>query len=344
MRYVPGFKTVLAGLLVVLITVAAPVANMQVQAQPGPDAWQVFKDRFLLPEGRVVDTGNNDVSHSEGQGWSMILALAYNDRASFDRIWSWTRSNLARDDMRLFAWRYDPHQRPHVSDLNNASDGDLFIAWALHQAGQRWDDRNYLIASQSIRSEIASRLVRKVSGYTVLLPGLHGFAADGHVDLNLSYWFMPALVDFAAIEPDGPWQALVDDGRRLLEDARFGTELLPVDWIRLYDSGVVEPSPDFPSRFGYEAVRIPLYFAWVGFGNDAALDGVRAYWGQDGRVPAWVDVKTGERAPYAMSGGAEAVRALLNGRRDLLLSASPGGDDYYSASLVLLAQLAALVN
>lgn len=341
-RHVFSCLVLLAGLMAMALGHAQERVQADVPANASTDAWQFYKERFIMPEGRVVDTGNHDISHSEGQGWSMILALANDDRASFERIWDWTRSNLAREDVRLFSWRYDPHVRPHVSDLNNATDGDLFIAWALHLAGQRWDDNNYLVASRAIRNAIAERLVHTLSGYTVLLPGLQGFVGDGHIDLNLSYWFMPALVDFAAMEPEGRWQALIDDGRRLLEDARFGSEALPVDWIRLYQSGVVEPSPDFPPRFSYDAVRIPLYFSWVGFGSDPALDGVRAFWGLESHAPAWIDVKTGAIAPYAISAGTESVRALLNGRPDLMPAGPTENDDYYSASLVLLAKLAAL--
>ena len=34
--------------------------------------WLAFRNRFIAPEGRVVDTGNGGVSHSEGQGYAML--------------------------------------------------------------------------------------------------------------------------------------------------------------------------------------------------------------------------------------------------------------------------------
>src|SRR5262249_8402767 len=56
--------------------------------------WQNYRQRFVTDKGRVVDTANSMVSHSEGQGYGMLLAVAARDRAGFERIWNWTRANL----------------------------------------------------------------------------------------------------------------------------------------------------------------------------------------------------------------------------------------------------------
>lgn len=48
--------------------------------------WAQYKHRFLLPEGRIIDTGNHNVSHSEGQGFGMLLAVYNNDRPTFDLL------------------------------------------------------------------------------------------------------------------------------------------------------------------------------------------------------------------------------------------------------------------
>src|SRR5690606_35890576 len=219
--------------------------------------------------------------------------------------------------------------------------GDLFIAWALALAAEQWQDRNYRIASVAIRNEIARSLVQEVSGYKVLLPGVYGFVGEDYVDLNLSYWFMPALQDFASADPAGPWQRLISDGRRLLEDARFGELRLPVDWLRLHSNGIAEPSPNFPPRFGFDAVRIPLYFAWADFGSDAALQGIAEFWRHGAAAPAWVDVENGEVADYPVSTGVAAIQDLLAGDDDIPAAARLEEEDYYSASLLLLSQLAA---
>src|SRR5206468_12412320 len=58
--------------------------------------WAKYRERFVAEDGRVLDTGNQAVSHTEGQGWAMLFAEAAGDRASFDRIWNWTRTKLQR--------------------------------------------------------------------------------------------------------------------------------------------------------------------------------------------------------------------------------------------------------
>jgi endoglucanase len=93
--------------------------------------WQAFERRFVLAEGRVVDNGNRNVSHSEGQGYGLLGALRADDQATFDRILTWTMNHLTRPADALFAWRWQPETIPNVTDLNNATVGDVHIAWAL---------------------------------------------------------------------------------------------------------------------------------------------------------------------------------------------------------------------
>lgn len=102
---------------------------MMVSAQASADGWSTFKSRFLTPEGRIVDNANNNVSHTEGQGYGMLLAVANDDRATFDKLWSWTRQHLLNTQNDLFYWRYTPNVSDPVADKNNASDGDVLIAW-----------------------------------------------------------------------------------------------------------------------------------------------------------------------------------------------------------------------
>jgi len=121
--------------------------------------WGAFKSAYVTADGRVVDTGNGGISHSEGQGYGMLLAEAHGDRATFDHLWGWTGVNLMRDDVRLFRWRYDPKVGAAVADPNNATDGDIFIAWALLRASRRWKEQSYANDSRAIRAAIAQRLV-----------------------------------------------------------------------------------------------------------------------------------------------------------------------------------------
>src|ERR1700761_1976583 len=109
--------------LIALGAVAAiAVAAWFVLRTPAPDdaAWKSYKQHFLTAEGRIADTGNGGVSHTEGQGYAMVMATAYNDRAAFDALWGWTRKTLRRPDG-LFSWRYVPNSDQPIPDANDAS-------------------------------------------------------------------------------------------------------------------------------------------------------------------------------------------------------------------------------
>ena len=72
-----------------------------------------FKRQFIafnalfIDGGRVVDTGNNSVSHSEGQGYGLLFAVHADEQQTFDALWAWTRDTLQREDT-LFHWRFSP--------------------------------------------------------------------------------------------------------------------------------------------------------------------------------------------------------------------------------------------
>ncbi|WP_374469698.1 glycosyl hydrolase family 8 [Phenylobacterium sp.] len=333
-----GFRGV-GRLLLLLALMLAPGVGACAEAGP----WTDFKGRFVLADGRVVDTGNRNISHSEGQGFAMVMATAYNDREAFDRIWSWTDRVLSRPDMRLFSWRYDPSAAQPVADPNNATDGDLMIAWALQRAAQRWKEPRYAQQSAAIRAAILERLVVRQGSRTLLTPGLTGFVHPDSVVVNPSYAVLPALDAFAALEPRGPWPKVRDESLKLVRDARFGAHFLPSDWVRVDTAGGLWTDPANPPRFGFDAVRVPLYLAWSGRSRDLAMAGPRQWWRSARRpaqrAPAWIDVRTGETAPFAASVGMDSVAQLtLTGQAP---AAGLRGEDYYSAALLALVDVAA---
>lgn len=325
-------------------------------AQPASSAfdagWATYKSRFVTADGRVLDTGNNAVSHTEGQGFAMLFAEADNDRESFDRVWNWTRTNLQRRDNGLFSWRYNPDDRKTpVADRNDASDGDILIAWALIRADRRWHDPDYDRAARHVVEEIKRRLLVSASGRLVLLPGATGFKGkDGNTVVNPSYYIFPALNDFARLVPSPEWQRLNRAGLALLADARFGRWGLTPDWVDL-DRDEIAPASRFPPRFGFDAIRIPLYLIWGGQATPARLASFLDFWNDYGTkpAPAWTDVMDNSVAPYPGSTGYQAVVALARGfgQSDQATPLPTIGDkddyykdDYYAASLTLLAALA----
>jgi endo-1,4-beta-D-glucanase Y len=314
----------------------AAVSSCALSRGMGDTHWRTWRNRFVAPEGRVVDTGNGGISHSEGQGYGMVLAEAAGDRVTFERLWTWTNNTLSRRDVRLFSWRFNPAANPPVDDPNNATDGDIMIAWALMRAAKRWKQPEFERQSKQIRVAIGTRLVFRLFGRTVLLPGLNGFYSTDRATLNLAYYVWPALDAFAKADPDGPWAALIAEGERLLGECRFGFAGLPTDWIDIGPFAPPRPAVGRPAVFGFDAIRIPLYLAWSK--RKKFLQPYQAFWSNPAMRPAWVDVFTGEQAGFRLSTGGLAVADLARGK-------SPSGtisdaDDYYASTLFLLASIA----
>lgn len=332
-------------MLLCLTTVApegrrAFAEDVPTSLQTDEDAWRAFEDRFVSSEGRIVDTGNGGVSHTEGQGWGLLFAATWGEEATFERILGWTDRNLARPHDALHAWRYVPGGGPAVPDGNNATDGDLFIAWALVRAAARWRRPRFLDQATSIARSILSLLVVDVGGRSLLLPGADGFRKADGVVVNPSYYTFAALQAMAALVPDPRWAAVRRDGLDLLDRARFGTWALPCDWVWAGADGTVRPAPGFPPRYGFDAVRIPLHLAWAGL-QSPARSSAAAWWRRAGQAgPAWVDVVTGEVAPYPANPGMTAAEDLGAGTPGFVPPAVADGMDYYGAALVLLTRLA----
>ena len=320
----------------------------------GDSQWRAFRDRFLADTGRVIDTGNERVSHSEGQGWGLMFAAAHGDRDAFELIRGWTRRTLKRSHDNLHAWRYRPNGTPAIDDPNNATDGDLYIIWGLLMAAERWQHDPYRAEALTIAHDLMRLVRRNVAGLSVLLPGAQGFESPAGTVLNPSYLVLPVFDWLHRILPQAGWNRLSLDGLTLLRRARFGAWGMSPDWVRQPSRGhaALNLPERWPPRFSFDAVRVPLMLAWVNQATHPALVGAHHFW-TDRRwgaaPPAWVDLVTGNTAEYAAPPGMRAIAAFAAARiaGASAVSGLPSvneSNDYYSASLILLVRIACLTN
>lgn len=324
--------------------VAALLACAAVAASAAPPAadWERFKQAFVDPEGRVLDEAQGRISHSEGQGFAMLFAVHYGDREAFERSWRWTQANLQVRDDALLAWRWEPQRG--VTDRNNATDGDLLVAWALWRASLAWNEPRYAEAARRIARAVRTKAMRRGTHGLVLLPGLEGFdKPDGWV-LNLSYWIYPALAELDRADPAPEWGEVSRNGLAILGYSYFGRWGLPPDWLKLGER--VSPGGPAPQRFGFDAVRIPLYLVWSGLDTDARLKPYRDFWGayQDAAaLPAFTNLADDSIDSRGASPGIRAVARCVLSRRTVSAESLPpldAGDTYYSAVLLLLCKMA----
>ncbi len=334
----------------------ASAATEPAAPAPGENLWERYKARFVTADGRIVDFYQEQGSHSEGQGYGLLLAVANGDKPAFDVIWRWTKSNLRVRHDALFAWRWGKRNTGawDIIDYNNATDGDVLIAFGLLKAHQKWGDEEYRTEALKTVVDLRTRMAVNWQGKTVLLPSYYGFTVPGGVVLNPSYIVFPAYRLFAAFDDRGFWEKLYRDGFYVISKSYFGIHPLPPDWIVMYESGV-DIFREKGSLFGFEAIRVILYLAQEKTRQfEKGTDWMFDHFQRTRELPLWVDLdknslsiataNAGVYASFAAAarrfGKAEVAAKLAEqGRKQLELE---GGQNYYSYSLYMLGVSGAL--
>jgi len=311
------------------------------------DGWTAFKNTHVKPDGRVVDDANGGISHSESQGYGMLLAVKLGDRPVFDRIWDWTRANLGVREDNLFAWQWTPGEAAGVTDRNNATDGDILIAWALVEAARLWNEPAYLKAARATARDIAALTLAETRYGPTLMPGVTGFSsidqADGPI-VNLSYFVFPAEEALAAAAPEIDWAEVFSAGRAILDDSRTRPIDLPPDWTSLAGAKPA-PAEGFDAVFGYNAIRIPLYLAWADGPEGSRLERFRRLRNTAENVgPFVIDIESGAAEEPLEAPGYQAVAALVECAlgEPASVPLKMDGQSYYPWTLNLLAAVAQL--
>jgi endoglucanase len=245
-------------LLWTFLLVSLPAAGMAAD-------WSTYKQSFISGDGRVMDLFQNSISHSEGQGYGLLLALMNDDRPAFETLWKWTTENLQVRRDALFAWSWGKRANGdwNIIDYNNASDGDILIALALLKAAERWNHPPYRQAAARIVRDIRTHLGLTLHDYQLIAPAYYGFNGTASHAFNTGYLILPAFTGFARVDEEGFWKRTLKDSQRLLEKSTFSSLNLPADWVTL-ERGQVTVDRSRSPYFGHEAIRVPLYLAWHG--------------------------------------------------------------------------------
>jgi len=333
-----GIVAVLQTVCVLSVLAEAKVPRQGTISQ---DEWFSYVSHFVTAGGRVVDTANGNISHSESQGYGLLLAYLADDHATFDQIWSFTETNMWLRDDDLVVWKWDPAATPPIQDVNNATDGDILIAYSLALAARAWGRRDFASAAKRIADAIDTTLVFNYEEKWLLRSAAAGFSAKDRSDgpvINLSYWIFEAIPILAEVTEKDHWSELSFRGVQLVKDARFGSYELPSDWISLRD-GVV-PATGFPTEFSYNAFRIPLYLARSGYISRELLNPFLTAMNQPGAGVPVINVNTGKTSETLTDPGYIAIGAAL----ECILEGKPLPDEvkmfkptsYYPSTLHLL--------
>lgn len=334
------------------LSVAGPVAAQTVMdgfGQVARPVWQAWKERFLMPDGRVVDTLQGQASHSEGQGYGMVLASYFDDAEAFGRMFQWTERNLAVRSDALLAWRWLPDAATAVPDRNNASDGDLFYAWALVRAATRFDNRAYLERARGVAEALAATCIVPMpgaEGRSVLLPAQFGFDKETHISINPSYYMPLAMREVAVATGVSALAVCAQQGEALMDQLAQGG-LVP-DWVDISESGMVA-SESLSANTGYEALRVPLFLIWSRIPRHLAVRRMSAVYARTVHpgvgVPTVIEPLSGTVLESSPDAGYQAIAGLVGCAQENGLGAQipPFTPDqpYYPATLHLFAMIAA---
>ncbi|MBI1217582.1 MAG: glycosyl hydrolase family 5 [Rhodobacteraceae bacterium] len=341
-----------AGVLAAATLAGRALAQSAAPAPIGPDhplqaAWTAWKAAYLDKSGRVVDGPQQSASHSEGQGYGLYLAMSFGDATVFDLIRRWTEKNLAgRRSDALLAWRWLPGGAVKVSDTNNATDGDLFYAWALLRGAEVFGQPDYRKRALAITNDIVAGCVvphPDGSGRLLLRPGVGGFDATDGVILNPSYYMPRAMRELAVASGRDELRRCAEDGQHLM-DQMSATGLVP-DWAEV-TSGGWQPAVGLSAACGYDAMRVPFFLLWSGASGSATVKRFhQTYRRSEAVVPPTsavtvFDTATGAVTQTSPDAGFRAIPALI----DCALSDQPGSaippfttqQPYYPATLHLL--------
>jgi endo-1,4-beta-D-glucanase Y len=234
--------------------------------------WSAYSAHFIDGQGRIIDHTAGDRSTSEGQAYAMFFALADNDRATFDRVLTWTQTNLAGGDLgtHLPAWLWGKTDKGEwkALDPNPASDADVWMAYTLVEAGRLWNAPTYTNLGLKMMGIIAKTEVADLPSFgSLLLPGPTGFQHGQVWTLNPSYMPLFLFQRLAVVDPAGPWGQIAQNIPIFLDQsARHG---FAMDWVDYVPGDGFYPATEQPTDSketvapggGYEAIRVYL---WAG--------------------------------------------------------------------------------
>lgn len=131
---------------------------------------EVFNDVFRGPNkvyfevgdsmGYISDIKNND-ARTEGMSYGMMIAVQFDEKDIFDRIWRWSKKYMQHQSgprEGYFAWSCKTDGTRNAEGA--ASDGELYFITALIFASNRWGDNtgiNYKAEAQHILNCIMPR-------------------------------------------------------------------------------------------------------------------------------------------------------------------------------------------
>ncbi|VVE77810.1 cellulose synthase complex periplasmic endoglucanase BcsZ [Pandoraea sputorum] len=311
---------------------ATPVAGGKACPPVDWPSWTRFKAGFLSDDGRVVDHSMADQrTVSEGQAYALTFAVIANDRATFDKALDWTVDNLAQGDLtaHLPAWLWGKKDDGQwgVLDSNPASDADMWIAYALGEAGRLWNVRRYTALGALVARRIASEETDFIPGLgRTLLPAPVGFhPAKDLWRLNPSYVPMQVVRRLAGLFPESGWGQLIASSLKQITLTAPPLGFAP-EWAMYRAGHGFDIDPETQGEGSYNAIRVYLWAGMLAPRSDDfralmhSFPGMLKYVAAHGAPPERVNTRDGTAKQEGGSGFSAALVPLLEAVGDTALA------------------------
>jgi endoglucanase len=285
--------------------------SKQRRAEILDESWKSYRQRFIQPDGRVIDWESDQRTTSEGQAYAMLRSVLANDPETFARTLNWAEVNLARKvggktTDRLWTWKWGrmPQGQWGVLDGNFASDADIDACFSLILASKRWNKPEYLVLARQKLKDLWQFSTLEVKQQRYLLPGPEvAFRQGETLIFNPSYFAPYAFRVFAQVDGDRDWLKLVASSYRVLEDsATLSSVGLPSDWVgfNLKTQRYESLKAPLLSQYGFDASRV-----WWRVALDGAIYNepraiaylkqhtthLRQLWLDQGKIPAQISLQ-----------------------------------------------------
>jgi len=217
----------------------------------------------------ISDIKNNDV-RTEGLSYGMMIAVQFNKKNVFDRLWRWSKTYLQHQSgprEGYFAWSINPKTLKHNSE-GSASDGELYFITDLLFAANRWGNNNGIKYSNEARRILDAMWAKDGTGGIRNLINVERkqitFAPDnfGYTWTDPSYHLPAFFQIWAEYAKDGReqfYRDCADTSRLFLHRACNPITGLNTDYTEF--SGAPHTTQWMQPAFRYDSWRVPMNIA-----------------------------------------------------------------------------------
>jgi hypothetical protein len=193
-----------------------------------------------------------NTAKSEGQGYGMVLSVAYGDRTKFDRLWNFTYDHMritSGSQKDFFDYLNTPYDQAKHVGTGIAPDGEIWIVTGLLMAWKRWSDNKYRDAAFVIMDALKREYNNLFSGGVVRAWYTANLANPSYVNpAFLKYW--------DSVRPNNGWNAIVSANQDFLVKASDQNGGLAYDWTNF--DGTQYYGNSLPTGHGPDAIRVAM--------------------------------------------------------------------------------------